>query len=125
MGSVERDDAKLSQAAAPVDVTTPGSTASREAAEVAAGLLDDVAEMLARAQEELGALDSVAGDGDHGIGMANGSRAAAGAAHAAVSAGGGLRTTLNAARGCLVQPGRRHFRGAVGRVAHGVGQRAG
>ena len=97
VGSVERDDAKLSQAATPVDVTTPGSTASREAAEVAAGLLDDVAEMLARAQEELGALDSVAGDGDHGIGMANGSRAAAGAAHAAVSAGGGLRTTLTAA----------------------------
>ena len=97
VGSVERDDAALSQAAAPVEVTTPGSTASREAAEVAAGLLDDVAGMLARAQEELGALDSVAGDGDHGIGMANGARAAAGAARAAVSAGGGLRTTLTAA----------------------------
>ena len=35
VGSVERDDAALSQAAAPVEVTTPGSTASRDAAEVA------------------------------------------------------------------------------------------
>ena len=37
----------------------------------------------------------------------------------------GAQDDADRRRGCLVQSGRRHFRGVVGRVAHGVGQRAG
>ena len=43
---------------------------------------------------ELGRLDAVAGDGDHGIGMQRGSRAGAKAAKAAADAGAGAGTTL-------------------------------
>lgn len=45
-------------------------------------------------EAELGRLDAVAGDGDHGQGMAFGSRGAAHAARAAVDRGAGARTTL-------------------------------
>lgn len=44
--------------------------------------------------DELGRLDSVAGDGDHGIGMLRGSTAAVSAAHAAYDAGAGTETVL-------------------------------
>ena len=42
-----------------------------------AGLLARVAEAIDAQADELGRLDSVAGDGDHGIGMQRGSRAGA------------------------------------------------
>jgi dihydroxyacetone kinase len=44
--------------------------------------------------EELGRLDSIAGDGDHGIGMQRGVRAAAEAADIAEKQGAGVQTTL-------------------------------
>jgi dihydroxyacetone kinase len=44
--------------------------------------------------DELGRLDAVAGDGDHGIGMQRGSSAARKAAAAAVADGAGIGTTL-------------------------------
>ena len=47
--------------------------------------------------DELGRMDSVAGDGDHGIGMQRGSRAGAEAARAAAEAGAGAGTTLHEA----------------------------
>jgi D-erythrulose 4-kinase len=47
--------------------------------------------------DELGRLDAVAGDGDHGIGMQRGAGAALGAAEEAVAAGAGAGTTLTAA----------------------------
>lgn len=43
---------------------------------------------------ELGRLDAIAGDGDHGIGMQRGARAAASAAREALAAGAGAGTTL-------------------------------
>jgi dihydroxyacetone kinase len=46
---------------------------------------------------ELGALDAIAGDGDHGIGMQRGSAAAAEAAEIAEKAGAGAGSTLAAA----------------------------
>jgi dihydroxyacetone kinase len=47
--------------------------------------------------KELGRLDSVAGDGDHGLGMQRGTVAAAEAAEAASARGAGVRTTLDQA----------------------------
>ncbi|MEZ3161240.1 dihydroxyacetone kinase family protein [Microbacterium sp. BWT-B31] len=46
---------------------------------------------------ELGRIDAIAGDGDHGIGMQRGSHAALAAARAAVEKGAGARTTLERA----------------------------
>lgn len=47
--------------------------------------------------EELGRLDAIAGDGDHGIGMQRGVNAAFDAVSAAVESGAGAAATLNAA----------------------------
>lgn len=47
--------------------------------------------------EELGRLDAIAGDGDHGIGMQRGVTAAFDAVSAAVESGAGAAATLNAA----------------------------
>ena len=53
-----------------------------------------VAETVDTHVDELGRLDAIAGDGDHGIGMQRGSHAALAAATTAVDAGAGARTTL-------------------------------
>jgi dihydroxyacetone kinase len=53
-----------------------------------------VAETVDAHVDELGRLDAIAGDGDHGIGMQRGSHAALAAAASAVDAGAGARTTL-------------------------------
>ncbi|MCR2802182.1 dihydroxyacetone kinase family protein [Microbacterium sp. zg-Y818] len=68
--------------------------ASRGVAALIARAVQDMAAMLDAHADELGRLDRVAGDGDHGIGMQRGSRAAAEAAKAAVDASAGARTTL-------------------------------
>lgn len=82
-----------------VDVQdVPESTAeSRDAAHLIAASLAAVAEAIDEAADELGHMDAVAGDGDHGIGMQRGSRAGSEAATAAFRAGAGARTTLTRA----------------------------
>lgn len=57
-------------------------------------LLDTMADAIEDAKDELGRLDAVAGDGDHGLGMARGMRAAA---SAAAHAGPGVADVLDAA----------------------------
>lgn len=99
VGQVARDDAVLNHEAAAVKVSATGSPASQAAAAQVVDLLDEAAAMLTEAEEELGRLDATAGDGDHGIGMANGSRAAAAAARTVVKQGAGTCTTLTAAGG--------------------------
>ncbi len=59
----------------------------RQAVEAVSALLHDM-------EDELGRLDAVAGDGDHGRGMARGSAAALAGATAAVDAGGDAPTVL-------------------------------
>jgi len=59
--------------------------------------LEAVAALLHDKESELGDLDAIAGDGDHGRGMTKGCDAALAAAQAAVSAGAGLASTLSAA----------------------------
>jgi dihydroxyacetone kinase len=56
-----------------------------------------IAEMLADAEEELGRIDAVAGDGDHGRGMVKGSSAARVAAAQAADEGAGQGSVLAAA----------------------------
>jgi dihydroxyacetone kinase len=75
----------------------PGSEVSQAAAVAASAALAAVARALDDAADELGRIDRIAGDGDHGIGMQRGSRAAAKAAEDAVAAGAGLGTVLRIA----------------------------
>jgi dihydroxyacetone kinase len=78
----------------PAGEFAPGSAASVQAAEyVLAGLDAATAEVIAT-EKRLGAIDAVAGDGDHGAGMVRGMRAARDAARDAVQRGAGAGTTL-------------------------------
>ena len=56
-----------------------------------------VADTMKKHEDELGRLDSVAGDGDHGRGMVRGAEAAAAAAAVAVEAGAGSASVLRRA----------------------------
>ncbi|MEV7090988.1 dihydroxyacetone kinase family protein [Streptomyces sp. NPDC093085] len=82
------------EAAKPLPAATEESRAT--AATVVAAL-DAVAATVDTHAEELGRIDAVAGDGDHGIGMRRGSGAARTAATEAAGEGAGARTTLYAA----------------------------
>ncbi|AZZ41697.1 DAK2 domain-containing protein [Acidipropionibacterium jensenii] len=97
IGELELDTAELSQQAEAVTVATPGSPVSQEVAGTVVGALDLMRSMLVERQDELGRLDSIAGDGDHGIGMARGSTAAVQAAREVAAEGAGALTTLAAA----------------------------
>lgn len=97
IGDVELDTTELSQQAEAVAVEQPGSTASQDVASRAVGALDLIHDVLVDRQDELGRLDSIAGDGDHGIGMTRGATAALAAAKAVAAEGAGASTTLTAA----------------------------
>lgn len=78
-------------------VIGPASDESKAAASRIVRALQAVERMLATEAAELGRIDSIAGDGDHGIGMQRGSRAAATAANHMADGGAGARTTLQSA----------------------------
>jgi dihydroxyacetone kinase len=67
---------------------------SRRAAALAAQLLQTVHATVRDHMDELGKLDAVAGDGDHGIGMERGARAAAETAQDLLDRGAGAQTLL-------------------------------
>jgi dihydroxyacetone kinase len=69
----------------------------RNGGRLVARAFDAMAEMLAAAEEELGRIDAIAGDGDHGRGMVKGSAAARDAAVRAVDEGAGQGSALTAA----------------------------
>ncbi len=73
---------------------TVGSEASRRSASVVARAIDAVRATVDDHVDELGRIDAVAGDGDHGIGMQRGSTAAAAAANDAVERGAGAGSVL-------------------------------
>lgn len=94
-GSVaDRERVETTAAGAAAREIPPATAESRQAAVIVADLLADIAAAIDEHADELGRMDSVAGDGDHGIGMQRGSRAGAAAAHAVAAAGGGAGTTL-------------------------------
>jgi dihydroxyacetone kinase len=78
----------------PLTVSRQGSQVSQAAAAQIAAALARITGVLNENEIRLGNLDAVAGDGDHGAGMARGSAAAADAAQALVSQGAGVQTTL-------------------------------
>lgn len=74
-----------------------GSSESQASAEQVAKALFLANELIDREVEELGRIDSIAGDGDHGIGMQRGVQAATDAARGALSAKAGASSLLFAA----------------------------
>ncbi|WP_319238158.1 dihydroxyacetone kinase family protein [uncultured Propionivibrio sp.] len=84
---------------APQEVTSfPAATAASQAnGKCIAGLIAEIADVMRTAENDLGRIDALAGDGDHGMGMTRGSAAAAEAARKAVAAGAGAASVLAAA----------------------------
>src|SRR6476660_4332276 len=90
--------APLDPTPVPVGATLPAVEASTEAGQQAGvcvrQAVEAVAALLRDLEDELGRLDAVAGDGDHGRGMARGSSAALAGAITASDAGGDAPTVL-------------------------------
>ena len=97
VGEITRDDAVLNSEAAVVEVAEQGSPASQQAAQKVVALIEVISKRMEESKDELGKLDAVAGDGDHGIGMTNGARAAWATAKDLVGRGAGAQTTLSGA----------------------------
>lgn len=75
----------------------PGSVKSQAVANIVLAALEVALDVIETQQDELGRLDAIAGDGDHGIGMHRGLTAALEAAKTAIIAQAGAGTTLIAA----------------------------
>ena len=73
------------------------SDASRSAAVRVVAMVDALAEVVIANVDELGRIDAVAGDGDHGMGMERGVRAARESAHQYLALGAGAGTVLQQA----------------------------
>lgn len=96
-GGAVRTDAAAESAPPTVDLAAISDDDGRASGVRVARAIDALAAMLAEAEDELGRIDAVAGDGDHGRGMVKGSSAARDAAAAAVEAGAGQGSVLAAA----------------------------
>ncbi|MET3932046.1 dihydroxyacetone kinase family protein [Arthrobacter sp. OAP107] len=92
--ALEADDVDLAEAEASIPEATDESRAAAVHVLAALGAAKDVIDANV---EELGRIDAIAGDGDHGIGMERGVRAAVEAATDAVERGAGAATTLHLA----------------------------
>ncbi|TFV59437.1 D-erythrulose 4-kinase [Mycobacterium sp. PS03-16] len=95
--SARRTGAAAGAAAAAPALRELADDAGRRGGELVSRIFDAMAAMLAEAEDELGRIDAVAGDGDHGRGMVKGSSAARDAAARAVADGGGQGSVLAAA----------------------------
>ncbi|TKV61606.1 dihydroxyacetone kinase family protein [Nakamurella flava] len=95
-GSVTaREQVSVSETEAAAEKTYGQASAeSQESAGRIAALLGSAAGSIDSAADELGRLDAVAGDGDHGIGMQRGIKAGAAAARSAAEAGAGAGSVL-------------------------------
>jgi dihydroxyacetone kinase len=97
-GGDERERRSGTEAAAAASSRTAVSGEVDEAARACAArvvtAIEVMAETMAGMEEELGRIDAVAGDGDHGRGMVRGTAAAREAARAAADAGSGPGTVL-------------------------------
>jgi dihydroxyacetone kinase len=83
-----------SDVAVEAEAVPPSDEASRAVAATVAEAVETIAATIDAHVDELGRLDTIAGDGDHGIGMQRGSHAARDAAIAARDAGAGAQTVL-------------------------------
>ncbi|MGA7149018.1 MAG: dihydroxyacetone kinase family protein [Microbacterium sp.] len=96
LATAERADASALPDATVEDVP-PSDEASRAVATTVLAAVQTIADIVDTHVDELGRIDAIAGDGDHGIGMQRGSHAARAAARLTVDAGAGARTTLTRA----------------------------
>ncbi|WKG04334.1 dihydroxyacetone kinase family protein [Mycolicibacterium sp. HK-90] len=94
--SAARVRATVATAAEAAQIEQADAAGSAAGQLVATGISAIAAQMVA-AESDLGRIDAVAGDGDHGRGMVKGTTAANTAAAAAVSAGAGTESVLAAA----------------------------
>ena len=90
----ETDAALIPQVAVASQSVTVGSPASQRIAAIILEIFASAKQIIETQQEELGRLDAVAGDGDHGIGMLRGVSAALDAAKKAHDAQAGAGTLL-------------------------------
>ena len=97
MGTTQAGDDEDAAIAADDNAITAGSAPSQAAAKAVLRAIDRALATIHDQEEELGRLDAVAGDGDHGRGMARGLEAAQAAARQAVQAGAGAGTVLDQA----------------------------
>ena len=91
------EQAPVTDSADETDEIPEASDDSRAAARAASQVIDAIAEVIDENVDELGRIDAVAGDGDHGIGMQRGAQAARAAAADALERGAGARTLLTRA----------------------------
>lgn len=97
MGEEHRQRRSASTEAESSDVRVVGSDASVAAAKVALQVVAQMKQTLVEAEEELGRIDAIAGDGDHGRGMVRGISAALEAAESLDSKDTGVESLLAAA----------------------------
>jgi dihydroxyacetone kinase len=88
---------EVTPSASPAAAIPGASLESQRAAARVVAAVHAIRDVLDAQVDDLGRLDAVAGDGDHGIGMQRGSAAAAEAAELAEKAGAGAGATLAAA----------------------------
>jgi dihydroxyacetone kinase len=93
-GAPEVSTAEEAHETGGTDVHAPDDTRHADAGPAVLRGLEQVRDMVVAAEEEFGLIDAIAGDGDHGIGMARGITAAYDAAEAAVQRGAGVGTIL-------------------------------
>ena len=96
-GAIEAPEGEVQEGhdeAVQVDTISAATPESRGAAKTVLAALEKVRQTIDANVEELGRIDAVAGDGDHGIGMARGSTAAVAAGRDAAAAGAGAGTVL-------------------------------
>ncbi|MHB8707183.1 MAG: dihydroxyacetone kinase family protein [Coriobacteriia bacterium] len=93
----QRREIHLDAAAAGQDGPLTSSDAARRAAVRALAALEAIEAKMIAAEDELGRIDAVAGDGDHGRGMVKGITAATAAARAIDARQGGVGSLLKAA----------------------------
>ncbi len=79
------------------DEIPPASNDSKQAAHTIFLAISSIADVIDENVDELGRIDAVAGDGDHGIGMQRGARAAVAAATDLLARGAGAQTLLEGA----------------------------
>jgi len=99
-GNVQKpdgDQTKIDDAISGQKITKPGSATSQKTATIILEALKSAKQAIKTQQEELGRLDAVAGDGDHGIGMFRGVTAAVDAASEAHDLQAGAGALLAAA----------------------------
>ena len=91
------EEAVASASAESLDETTEVSEGARRCAATVVSALEAMADTVTEAETELGRIDSIAGDGDHGRGMVRGTAAAVESARARFDEGAGPGSVLVAA----------------------------